>query len=407
MKLVNKPARVSAAGRWETVRPWGRDAAAQAMSVRPAGAGSRLAWGLLAAWALSACGPAPPSDTVAAAATQAADPSVLPEPLVELDGEGLRARAAQALRERRIHTPAGDSAVDYYLALRDKEPGQIDVISALGELQPYVVIAGEQALLDEDLGESQRLFGLLERMDPQAPALPRLREGLRAAGAMRERKTREETQRLLAERTAAARTASAGAGVAAAGSAGPGSAGSGSAAIESTVAGSAVAGSVGTGLVGTGLVGTGLVGTGSAAPGAARAASKADAAASALAADEAAARAGTRAAPVPVAAPVASANPAPARVSATNPPPRAMPRLIADASPRYPLSALNRKIEGSVEISFTIRPDGRTGAARLVASQPDGVFDEAALAAVARMRFKPSAQSHAARRTLNFKLPSR
>lgn len=328
--------------------PTGARARSKAALAR--GAGSCL-W-LALCLGLAACGGAATPADPPQAATAHADAEVLPEPLVELDGEGLRARAAQALREQRIHTPAGDSAVDYYLALRDKEPGQIDVISALGELQPYVVIAGEQALLDDDLAESQRLLRLLERMDPQAPALPRLREGLRTATVARDRKAREETQRLLAERADAAPATRP-------------------------------------------------------LPAAASAAIKADAVASALAADEAAARANTPAAPVAsMATPPASPTPAVATAVAT-PPARAMPRLIADASPRYPLPALNRKIEGSVEISFTILPDGRTGAARLVSAEPAGVFDDAALAAVARLRFEPSGQSHAARRTLNFKLPSR
>ncbi|MBW8808888.1 MAG: TonB family protein [Lysobacter sp.] len=330
--------------------PTGARVLSKAASARAAGTGLWLALCL----GLAGCGAAAPADPPQAAAAQT-DAAVLPEPLVELDGEGLRPRAAQALREQRIHTPAGDSAVDYYLALRDKEPGQIDVISALGELQPYVVIAGEQALLDDDLAESQRLLHLLERMDPQAPALPRLREGLRTATAARDRKAREETQRLLSERADTA----------------------------------------------PGTPATRPL------PAAASAAIKADAVASALAADEAAARAST---PVASAASIAtpSANPPPALATAVaSAPARAMPRLIADASPRYPLPALNRKIEGSVEISFTILPDGRTGAARLVSAEPAGVFDDAALAAVARLRFEPSGQSHAARRTLNFKLPSR
>ncbi|KRB11340.1 hypothetical protein ASD86_02640 [Lysobacter sp. Root690] len=347
---MSKPARVGAAGRWKTTRPMGARTLSNAASARLAGTCLWLALCL----GLAACGAAAPPDPPRAAAEHA-DAAALPEPLVELDGEGLRARAAQALREQRIHTPAGDSAVDYYLALRDKEPGQIDVISALGELQPYVVIAGEQALLDDDLGESQRLLHLLERMDPQAPALPRLREGLRGATAARERKAREETQRLLAERADAAPAAPA-----------------------SRVL-----------------------------PGATSAAIKADAAASALAADEAAARASTPAAPIAAAPAPAPAASTPSATAIAGPPARTMPRLIADASPRYPLPALNRKIEGSVEISFTILPDGRTGAARLVSSEPAGVFDDAALAAVARLRFEPSGQSHAARRTLNFKLPSR
>lgn len=281
----------------------------------------------------------------------------LPAPLVELDSEGLRARASQALREQRIHTPAGDSAVDYYLALRDREAGQIDVIGALSELQPYVVIAGEQALVDDDLVETRRLLELLARMDPQAPALPRLRDGLHRAELARQQQGRDETQRLIAERaqTAPARR---------------------EAALLSS------------------------------------AALKAEAAASATAADAAAQRASAIAATeTPAVAPPASASTPAAAPAATAPAAarsgRSAPRLLADASPRYPLSALNRKIEGSVEVSFTILPDGRVGAPRLVSAQPAGIFDEAALAAVSRLRFEATGEAHSARRTLNFKLPTR
>lgn len=354
MKFVIEPARVAAgqgsgarrerAGRW----PLAALAAALGLSL-----------------GLGACGsgktPAA-AETVAPAAPAAATAEPLPPALDTLDTDGLRDRAARALREQRIHTPAGDSAVDYYLALREKEPGQADVAAALTELQPYVVIAGEQALADEDLAESQRLTDLLARMDPQAPALPRLREGLRAAQAAHERRAREETERLMAERADAANQAR-------------------SQAAQRTAA--------------------------------ANAALKAQASASAIAADEAAARASTPAAPIPGAAPAAASGPAVAAAAPVAaaarpaPPPRPAPRLIADASPRYPLTAMNRKLEGSVEVAFTIQPDGSTGAARVVSAQPAGVFEEAALAAVARLRFEASGDSHAARRTLNFKLPKR
>ncbi|WP_408952385.1 TonB family protein [Lysobacter sp. Hz 25] len=319
-------------------------------------AGARAIAGLALGVALGGCGSEAPHSAVSPAPV--ADAALeLPAPLDELDIEGLRARATQALREQRIHTPAGDSAVDYYLALRDKEPGQIDVIGALDELQPYVVIAGEQALLDDDLAESHRLLDLLARMDPQAPALPRMRESLRVAEASRERKTREETERLMAERTDAATVLSA-------------------RREAARTANTALA----------------------------NAAMKADAAASALAADAAAVKTGSASTAQPVAASAATPAALPATTAKASP---AMPRLLADASPRYPLPALNRKIEGSVEISFTILPDGRVGAPRLVSSEPAGVFDAAALAAVARLRFEASGQSHTARRTLNFRLPSR
>jgi len=337
VKVVVKPVCEFPAGRWSK-------------------AGARAIAGLALGVALGGCGSEAPHSAVSPAPV--ADAALeLPAPLDELDIEGLRARATQALREQRIHTPAGDSAVDYYLALRDKEPGQIDVIGALDELQPYVVIAGEQALLDDDLAESHRLLDLLARMDPQAPALPRMRESLRVAEASRERKTREETERLMAERTDAATVLSA-------------------RREAARTANTALA----------------------------NAAMKADAAASALAADAAAVKTGSASAAQPVAASAATPAASPATTAKASP---AMPRLLADASPRYPLPALNRKIEGSVEISFTILPDGRVGAPRLVSSEPAGVFDAAALAAVARLRFEASGQSHTARRTLNFRLPSR
>ncbi|QWP78271.1 energy transducer TonB [Lysobacter sp. K5869] len=344
-----------------------RSAAGQGSGARRRGAEqwSRAAW-LSAALGLSAlsagCGSGKPPAEAAAAqapAAPAADAAAaLPPALDELDAGGLRERAARALREQRIHTPAGDSAVDFYLALREKDPGHADVAAALTELQPYVVIAGEQALADGDLTESQRLTGLLARMDPQAPALPRLREGLRAAQAAQDKRTREDAERLATERTDAAAQAR-------------------TQAAQRTAA--------------------------------ANAALKAQANASAAAADEAAARASTPAAPIPgaspaPAAPVAAAAPPAAKPAA---PAKAMPRLIADASPRYPLTAMNRKLEGSVDVAFTIQPDGSVGSARVVSAQPAGVFEEAALAAVSRLRFEASGDSHSARRTLNFKLPKR
>ncbi|NUO77143.1 MAG: energy transducer TonB [Lysobacter sp.] len=82
-----------------------------------------------------------------------------------------------------------------------------------------------------------------------------------------------------------------------------------------------------------------------------------------------------------------------------------MPRLISDSAPRYPLSALNRRIEGSVQIAFVIQPDGSVTAVRLLSSTPPGVFDEAALAAVSRWRFEAGGERVPTSRTLSFRLP--
>jgi len=99
----------------------------------------------------------------------------------EVPVDALRVRAEAALRERRYYAPAGDSAIDHYLALRERTPGDGGVAAALAELQPYLVIASEQAMTIGELIEAQRLLGLLTRVEASAPALPRLRDGLRRA----------------------------------------------------------------------------------------------------------------------------------------------------------------------------------------------------------------------------------
>ncbi|MEG3789490.1 energy transducer TonB, partial [Lysobacter sp. CCNWLW3] len=97
--------------------------------------------------------------------------------------------------------------------------------------------------------------------------------------------------------------------------------------------------------------------------------------------------------------------PPPAAPRREEPASRALPRLLSDSAPRYPLSALNRRIEGSVQIAFVIQPDGSVSAVRLLSSTPPGVFDEAALAAVSRWRFEASGQRVPTSRTLSFRLP--
>lgn len=61
-------------------------------------------------------------------------------------------------------------------------------------------------------------------------------------------------------------------------------------------------------------------------------------------------------------------------------------RLLA-VDPRYPSSAAARGIEGFVEISFTVTALGRVEDAVVTAAEPPGVFEQAALAAIARWRY--------------------
>jgi TonB family protein len=58
-------------------------------------------------------------------------------------------------------------------------------------------------------------------------------------------------------------------------------------------------------------------------------------------------------------------------------------------APEYPRQALARDVRGEVRVRYTVGTDGRVKDAAITSSSPPGVFDEVALAAVRRWRFKP------------------
>ncbi len=57
--------------------------------------------------------------------------------------------------------------------------------------------------------------------------------------------------------------------------------------------------------------------------------------------------------------------------------------------PCYPMRAASRKIEGWVKVEFTITTTGTVKGAKVVESQPNTIFDRAALKAIVRWKFKP------------------
>ncbi|MEX2122473.1 MAG: energy transducer TonB [Woeseia sp.] len=58
-------------------------------------------------------------------------------------------------------------------------------------------------------------------------------------------------------------------------------------------------------------------------------------------------------------------------------------------APEYPPRALNRGIEGWVQVQFTITATGAVKDAVVVAAEPPRLFDEAALRSIARWRYNP------------------
>ncbi len=159
------------------------------------------------ALALAACSgkeeSAAPAPAAAPAAAAPAAPVVAAK-VQSMGTEQLRESASQALRENRMYAPAGDNAIEYYLALRDKTPDDASVRSALTDLLPYTLIAAEQHLGREDYTEAQRLVALIEKVDASAPALPRLKEGL--AKGVENAAKRTETEAEKARKDAEDRT---------------------------------------------------------------------------------------------------------------------------------------------------------------------------------------------------------
>jgi protein TonB len=103
--------------------------------------------------------------------------------------------------------------------------------------------------------------------------------------------------------------------------------------------------------------------------------------------------------PVAAALPIAGyeePSPEATEVAATAPPMAAEPGVqqrdlepLATPDPVYPQAALRQGIGGWVEVEYTVNERGSTGDVAVVAADPRGVFDEAAIAAVAAWKYRP------------------
>ena len=74
------------------------------------------------------------------------------------------------------------------------------------------------------------------------------------------------------------------------------------------------------------------------------------------------------------------------------------PRPLPDnPAPQFPTAAISDAVIGCVDLSLTVKPDGKPGAVRIVKAAPAGFgFEKAVRDAVARWRFEPPAGSGAA-----------
>ena len=330
------------------------------MSVKPLQATPlRLVAGLVVLCAFAGCKKEEATTTqgpaAAATATQAAAPAeAVSAKVAAMSEDQLRDAARKAQAEQRLYAPAGDNAMEYYLALRDKAPNDPAVSSALTDLMPYAVIATEQSISREDFTEAQRLYALLEKTDATAPALPRLKASI---ASQQQAVTQRAEQQQKAQADADAKKADV---------------------EKQRVADQQKAQQQAAQQLASQQA-------------AAAQAAEQQRAADAKAAEQRAAQ--QRAAQA--AAPAQAAQPAAASAGTDL-------RAISTPAPKYPPDAFRAGTSGEVQVEFTVGPDGAVSDARVVRANPPRVFDREAIAAVKRWRFQPVASAVTTRRTISF-----
>ncbi len=304
-------------------------------------------------------GATPAAPGQAPAAQQAPAEAVSAE-VAALSSDQLREAASKAYRESRLYAPAGDNAMEYYLALRDKEPANAGVSSALVDLLPMTVIATEQSRDRGDFDEARRLLALIEKTDSSYPAVERLKTTIANAETEAARRAEQEQltaeqeaerrQQLERERQEQQRQAQ-------------------EQAARELAAQQAVAQQE----------------EATRQEAARQEAARQEAARQEAARQEAARQQATTAAPA--SRPAASASDL---------------RPISTPAPRYPPDALRAGTAGEVQVEFIVNVDGSVGAARVVRANPPRIFDREAINAVRRWRFEPVAAPVTTRRTINF-----
>jgi periplasmic protein TonB len=316
----------------------------------------------IAAWWFTSRSPdtvAPATPAAPGAAPVGAEVAPTISPAVEeLSVDQLYREARKALAEQRMVMPAGNNALEYYLAILEKDAANSGAKEALRELFPFASGTAEQEINLGNLDEATRIIAQLAKADPSNYTLTILRSKL-------------EAKRKVAEREAQTAAATA---AAAAAAARPGA-------------------------------------TPVTPPAATTASSTAPASASGTPPAAASAPASTPA-PAPVVesrpAPPPTATPPPAAAAASGGESRDASALTAVA-PNYPPQAARSRAEGWVEVEFTVTPEGQVTNARVIGSDPPRVFDREAVRAIERATYRPRLDngtpvSATLRRRIEFKL---
>ena len=272
-------------------------------------------------------------------------------PVVSADVEGLSIdqlyrEARKAMAEQRMVAPAGNNALEFYLAILQKDATNTGASDALRELFPFASGTAEQEINQGNLDEATRIIDSLAKADPSNYTLTILRSKM-------------EARRKLAEQQEAQIAAAAAAAAAAASAPAPSETPAGTANATSTPAS-------------TSPSSTGAT--------------------------------TTAATPAPPPAPV---QPAP-RPAAPQGETRDV-LVVTPVAPNYPPQAARNREEGWVEVEFTVTADGKVTNANVTASNPPRIFDREAVRSIERTTFSPRLENGVAvnstvRRSIEFKL---
>lgn len=113
--------------------------------------------------------------------------------------------AQTALKGDRLVAPAGDNAIEYYLKVLEKQPGNRVAQDALRETFPFAAQVADQAISQKNFPEAQREIDLLAKADPTDYTLTILRSKLdtqRKLVAQQQNAQRQATQQKLAAQQA-------------------------------------------------------------------------------------------------------------------------------------------------------------------------------------------------------------
>ena len=332
---------------------------------------SKIAAGVALAALLAACGSDPPEagqaevapgatteDAAETAQAAQAAREQAEDALAAMSVDELREAARLAYAESRLYAPAGHNALEYYLGLRERSPGDAAASSALTDLQPMTVIATEPSRDRADYEEARRLQALIQRASPEHPALARLASTIDEAEQATAR--RVEQQQLTAEQEVERQRQ-----------------------LEADRARQQQEQQA------------------EAARVAEEQAEQQEAERLAAEQRQAEEQEAERVAAEQRAAEQRAAQERAAAAAAAAPTATDL-RPISTSAPRYPPEALRAGQAGEVLVEFTVNPDGSVSNARVVRADPARVFDREAVAAVRRWRFEPVGEAVTTRRVIGF-----